>query len=927
MKNETRITPKSASISKSKILIKKTPKPLWSEVVKKTALRKAMLQPKARKAQTVISKMKRPAKFHTKVQEVSVLNVKLVFNLKLGCVIILSFLSAKLFQFPNFLFYFIQRKTIKRSGISTRHATSPETIVIRRKVKAKTPKVLAKVGKKTPSRRNATPCRNGPMRSKALTKKSKAKQTIQSPSNVTPTAAHKSRITANANKKSPRESNVVPDSSSESTPRRGKTPESSKIKSPRSASTSFLQLTESTPPLNETTFDFDSVKTPAIPLETFVSPLTLSRKKSPKMLSLGNTPDMRGNRKTITSPKNTKTPDLRGLKKLMATPKYEKTPKMSGMKQMLATPKNLATPDMRGLKEMLIPTKTPKTPRLAGLKQMLATPKSTKTPDMRGIKEMMISPKSQKTPRLAGMKQMFATQKDLKSPSMEGIKQMFNTPKSMRTPNMTGIREMMASPKITRTPRMAGIKQMFVTPKFTASPSYEGISSLLKTPSPVKLSPVKQIKNTSTSKDSSAVKRRSSSTNVTLEHMNSPKNKISKTPPTKRSARGTSKRITNSPTVPTNVDSPRDTTAKYEGSPVKRVSRRRVAKKEQEPPSEVKQKSPEKVSSPIKRVSRRKGKGRTDSPTKELPVVEKMESPSKIKTTATPVKRVSRRKGKQVKSPKKDSTKEQSNISPLVQKTKKRKETSAIKSPTKSPKRTTMKKSPVKRVSRRRGEVVELSVSTPSEKVDTARKNSRKEKATSPMLSEEIQVSDTTPSTPHKRTRNTKAKNKNTSPTKSSNKPTTLRPSRRKVVIVSPASSNKAAANIDSESADATKIESFSSPAKSSRKRRNVLSKSPAKSPITKEPLEITEAPGKLPVRRKRAAAANIGSMKELAANKKLRREDPMTDLVTVSGSIQDNSKIESEASLAKTQTSKTTSTKQKISNQSGKTAKKNSDE
>jgi hypothetical protein len=87
LKNETRITPKSASISKSKILIKKTPKPLWSEVVKKTALRKAMLQPKARKAQTVISKMKRPAKFHTKVQEVSVLNVKLVFNLKLGCVI------------------------------------------------------------------------------------------------------------------------------------------------------------------------------------------------------------------------------------------------------------------------------------------------------------------------------------------------------------------------------------------------------------------------------------------------------------------------------------------------------------------------------------------------------------------------------------------------------------------------------------------------------------------------------------------------------------------------------------------------------------------------------------------------------------------------------------------------------------------------
>ena len=80
MKNENRNTPKSASLSKSNRATKKTPKPLWSEVVKKTVLKKAILQPKARKAQTVISKLKRPAKFNAHVKEVSALNFKFAFN-------------------------------------------------------------------------------------------------------------------------------------------------------------------------------------------------------------------------------------------------------------------------------------------------------------------------------------------------------------------------------------------------------------------------------------------------------------------------------------------------------------------------------------------------------------------------------------------------------------------------------------------------------------------------------------------------------------------------------------------------------------------------------------------------------------------------------------------------------------------------------
>ena len=98
LRDGNRNTPKSASISKSKKLTKKTPKPLWSEVVKKTVVKKAMLQPKARKAQTVISKMKRPAKFNPRVQEVSVLNVKSVFNLKRRSI---ALLSVKLFSIPN----------------------------------------------------------------------------------------------------------------------------------------------------------------------------------------------------------------------------------------------------------------------------------------------------------------------------------------------------------------------------------------------------------------------------------------------------------------------------------------------------------------------------------------------------------------------------------------------------------------------------------------------------------------------------------------------------------------------------------------------------------------------------------------------------------------------------------------------------------
>ena len=76
LKNDKPNTPKSESNKKSKANTKTPRKPLWSEVVKRNALKKTPSQPKDKKTQTATKKIKRPSKYNTHVQEVCVVHVK-----------------------------------------------------------------------------------------------------------------------------------------------------------------------------------------------------------------------------------------------------------------------------------------------------------------------------------------------------------------------------------------------------------------------------------------------------------------------------------------------------------------------------------------------------------------------------------------------------------------------------------------------------------------------------------------------------------------------------------------------------------------------------------------------------------------------------------------------------------------------------------
>merc|ERR1712079_615985 len=92
---------------------------------------------------------------------------------------------------------------------------------------------------------------------------------------------------------------ATPKSAKKATPKA--TPKSVKKATPKSIKKSNVTFNTSatgTPNLNQTAFDFDSIKTPNVPLETFVSPLD-SSVKTP----LAKTPDTKAMKRLFKTPK------------------------------------------------------------------------------------------------------------------------------------------------------------------------------------------------------------------------------------------------------------------------------------------------------------------------------------------------------------------------------------------------------------------------------------------------------------------------------------------------------------------------------------------------------------------------------------------------------------------------------------------------
>ena len=103
-------------------------------------------------------------------------------------------------------------------------------------------------------------------------------------------------------------------------------------------------------------------------------------------------------------------------------------------------------------------------------------------------------------------------------------------------------------------------------------------------------------------------------------------------------------------------------------------------------------------------------------------------------------------------------------------------------------------------------------------------------------------------------------------------KATRARTGKRRVVIVSPSMDNNKHTHDPLEATSNGVAATLST--KPSRQKRAVVQKLPVKSAESAESCLPAKVPKGFSPRKKRAVASKIGSMKELAGNKKLRRED-----------------------------------------------------
>ena len=192
----------------------------------------------------------------------------------------------------------------------TGHALSPDDITISKakKLKAKTP--LVRKGRKTPLKKVVplkkvttkdanfegladmlkTPAKA--LKKGATTPKSSVKKPLKAetpksakktPAKATPKSVKKAtpKVTPKSAKKATPK--ATPKSVKKATPKA--TPKSVKKATPKAtpkstkkSNVTFNTSATGTPNLNQTAFDFDSIKTPNVPLETFVSPLDSSAK-------------------------------------------------------------------------------------------------------------------------------------------------------------------------------------------------------------------------------------------------------------------------------------------------------------------------------------------------------------------------------------------------------------------------------------------------------------------------------------------------------------------------------------------------------------------------------------------------------------------------------------------------------------------------
>ncbi|XP_069678964.1 serine-rich adhesin for platelets-like isoform X2 [Periplaneta americana] len=298
-----------------------------------------------------------------------------------------------------------------------------------------------------------------------------------------------------------------------------------------------------TPSSLNTTFDFDSVRTPRISLEDFVSPLSSARKrinvrlesksmseKKPKseppfkrrrlseQIKEDSFSDMKSessNESFITSEVQRWKTNSRQAVSLSVEYAGQNASIVKENHVVRRSFRSAMSPNnVRGAEVVVKSLRSTKSPKndlsnVHGIKRLMKTPKSPKNDlsNIKGVKQLMKTPRSQRSPKndlsdVHGVKQIMKTPRVQKSPkndltNIPGVKRLMNTPRSQKSPkndlsDVRGVKQLLGTPKSPKSPKndlsdVRGVGKLMKTPRSPKSPKNDlrdvrGVRKLMKTP-------------------------------------------------------------------------------------------------------------------------------------------------------------------------------------------------------------------------------------------------------------------------------------------------------------------------------------------------------------------------------------------------------------------------------------------------------------
>ena len=166
-----------------------------------------------------------------------------------------------------------------------------------------------------------------------------------------------------------------------------------------------------------------------------------------------------------------------------STQKSPKTPNMRGVRELLKTPKNASSPKLGGIRHLMrSPRALPGSPDLSGVQSLLAGSPIQRTP--KSVKKA--------TPKKVATKVKQASKPSPKTPKLGGIRHLMRSPRApLGSPDLVGVQSLLAGSPIEKTPKSVkkATPKKSATPKRNASPKAVTPRSVAKALTPKAITP------------------------------------------------------------------------------------------------------------------------------------------------------------------------------------------------------------------------------------------------------------------------------------------------------------------------------------------------------------------------------------------------------------------------------------------------------